>query len=191
MKNRQTALVLAVVFLLAGSLGTFAAEQSITLETPIAVTTCGQSPGALMVRLICKKANLDCFQSNSLSVQDLQENSFKTLIITTGTSMKGMGAAGTDINVEIARIEALLAEAKKQGIVVIGAHIEGMARRVDKYDQMSIEAVVPVSDVILIKEDSDADGFFSDLAAEKDMPIIKVTETLELKEKFQELFNTQ
>ena len=45
----------------------------------------------------------------------------KVLFITTGTSMKGMGAAGTDINDEIARINALIAEAKKQGIYVIGS----------------------------------------------------------------------
>lgn len=193
MKIHRTFMVLAlaVVFLLGGSLSILAAEESVTLQTPIAVTTCGQSPGALMIKLICKKASLDCMQSNSLSVQDLQENSYKTLIITTGTSMKGMGAAGTDINVEIKRIEALIAEAKKQGIVVIGAHIEGMSRRVDKYDQMSIETVIPVSDVILIKEDSDEDGYFSDVATEKNIPIFRVTETLELKDKFQELFKTQ
>lgn len=193
MKIHRTFMVLAlaVVFLLGGSLSILAAEESVTLQTPIAVTTCGQSPGALMIKLICKKASLDCMQSNSLSVQDLQENSYKTLIITTGTSMKGMGAAGTDINVEIKRIEALIAEAKKQGIVVIGAHIEGMSRRVDKYDQMSIETVIPVSDVILIKEDSDEDGYFSNVATEKNIPIFRVTETLELKDKFQELFKTQ
>lgn len=193
MKIHRTFMVLAlaVVFLLGGSLSILAAEESVTLQTPIAVTTCGQSPGALMIKLICKKADLDCMQSNSLSVQDLQENSYKTLIITTGTSMKGMGAAGTDINVEIKRIEALIAEAKKQGIVVIGAHIEGMSRRVDKYDQMSIETVIPVSDMILIKEDSDEDDYFTNVATEKNIPIFRVTETLELKDKFQELFKTQ
>ena len=193
MKLQKIAMVLIFVLLimLNASLFVFSEEPTITLQAPVAVTTCGQSPGALMLKLICKKADVECFQSNYLNVDDLKNNSFKTLIITTGTSMKGMGAAGTDINAEIKRIEDLITEAKKQGIVIIGAHIEGMARRVDKYDEMSIEAVAPVADIILVKEDSDADGYFSKLAQQKEIPIIKVKETLDLQGTFKDIFQAQ
>lgn len=193
MKLQKIAVILILVLLimLSISLLVFSEEEKVTLNSPVAVTTCGQSPGALMLKLICKKANVECFQSNDLSVADLQNNSFKTLIITTGTSMKGMGAAGTDIKAEIKRIDELIAEARKQGIVIIGAHIEGMARRVDKYDEMSIEAVAPAADIILVKEDSDADGYFSKLAEEKNIPIIKVKETLDLQGTFKDIFQVQ
>ena len=49
----------------------------------------------------------------------------KSLIIVTGASLKGMGAAGVSINDELARIKNLIAVAKKQNIMVIGAHVEG------------------------------------------------------------------
>jgi len=85
----------------------FATEQpSIPkVELPLAVTTCGQSPGALMVWVLCKQIKLPCDRADLLKAEDLKSkaeegNPYKTLIITTGTSMKGMGAAGVDIDYE-------------------------------------------------------------------------------------------
>jgi len=166
------------------------------VELPLVVTTCGQSPGALMVWVLCKKIKLPCDRADLLKAEDLKSkaeegNPYKTLIITTGTSMKGMGAAGVDIDYEVARIEAIIEEAKKEGILIIGAHIEGMARRVDATDAASTATVIPESNLLLIREDSNEDGYFTKAAEELDIPIITFKETLDLTDVFKKLFSME
>jgi len=166
------------------------------VELPLIVTTCGQSPGALMVWVLCKQIKLPCDRADLLKVEDLKAkaeegNPYKTLIITTGTSMKGMGAAGVDIYFEVARIKAIIEEAKKEGILIIGAHIEGMARRVDATDAASIATVIPQSNLLLIREDSNEDGYFTKAAEELGIPIITFKETLDLTGVFKKLFGME
>jgi len=166
------------------------------VELPLVVTTCGQSPGALMVWVLCKQIKLPCDRADLLKVEDLKSkaedgNPYKTLIITTGTSLKGMGAAGVDIDYEVARIKAVIEEAKKEGILIIGAHIEGMARRVDETDTASIATVIPESKLLLIREDSNEDGYFTKAAEELDIPIITFKETLDLTDVFKKLFSME
>ena len=187
--------LIAAVLVLSLSMAALAETDlsEIRLERPIAVTTCGQSPGALMAGMVFTRAGLENYHNDLLTAEILQERAaqgegFKTLFITTGTSMKGMGAAGTDINDEIARISSLIAEAKKQGIYVMGAHIEGAARRVDHTDNLSVEAVCQHADMLVVIESSDEDGYFTKLAAERNVPLLKVKETLHLMEPFQKLF---
>ena len=191
-------LSLIIICLLGLSQISFATEQpSIPkVELPLIVTTCGQSPGALMVWVLCKQIKLPCDRDDLLTAEHLKAkadegNPYKTLIITTGTSMKGMGAAGVDIDYETARIEAIIEEAKKEGILIIGAHIEGMARRVDATDAASIATVIPESKLLLIREDSNEDGYFTKAAEEQNIPIITFKETLDLTEVFKKLFNLE
>ena len=191
-------LVLTLSLFLGLSLTSFATEQpSIPkVELPLVVTTCGQSPGALMVWVLSKQIKLPCDRNDLLTAEDLKAkaeegNPYKTLIITTGTSMKGMGAAGVDIDFEVARIEAIIEEAKKEGILIIGAHIEGMARRVDATDAASIATVIPESKLLLIREDSNEDGYFTKAAEEQGIPIITFKETLDLIDIFKQLFNLE
>ena len=191
-------LVLTLSLFLGLSLISYATEQpSIPkVELPLVVTTCGQSPGALMVWVLSKQIKLPCDREDLLTAEDLKAkadegNPYKTLIITTGTSMKGMGAAGVNIDYEVARIEAIIAEAKKEGILIIGAHIEGMARRVDATDAASIATVIPESKLLLIREDSNEDGYFTKAAEEQGIPIITFKETLDLADIFKQLFNLE
>ena len=191
-------LVLTLSLFLGLSLISLAAQQPEIpkVEQPLIVTTCGQSPGALMVWVLCKQIKLPCDRADLLKAEDLKAkaeegNPYKTLIITTGTSMKGMGAAGVDIDFEVARIKAIIEEAKKQGILIIGAHIEGMARRVDATDAASIATVIPQSNLLLIREDSNEDGYFSKTAEELAIPIITFKETLDLTGVFKTLFGME
>jgi hypothetical protein len=191
-------LVLTLSLCLGLSLIGFAAGQPEipTVETPLITTTCGQSPGALMIWVLSKQIKLPCDRADLLKAEDLKAkaeegNPYKTLIITTGTSMKGMGAAGVDIDFEVARIKAIIEEAKQEGIFIIGAHIEGMARRVDETDAASIATVIPESKLLLIRDDSNEDGYFTKAAEEQDIPIITFKETLDLSDIFKQLFNLE
>ncbi|MDD5683767.1 MAG: DUF6305 family protein [Mesotoga sp.] len=163
------------------------------VQPPMVVTTMGQSPGALMFRLVCTRSQIACVQEDLLTAEQLAEmaageNAPKTLVITTGTSLKGMGAAGIDMNFEVKRVEALISKAKELGMTIIGAHIEGMARRVDSTDEKSINTVIPESDLILVIADSDSDGFFTNYSEENGIPLVKVNESLEIGPALKELF---
>ncbi|MBA7592741.1 hypothetical protein ES708_34935 [subsurface metagenome] len=201
-KKRYAIFSLVLVLTLSLFLGlsqiSFATEQPAIPKTelPLVVTTCGQSPGALMVWVLSKQIKLPCDRNDLLTAEDLKAkadegNPYKTLIITTGTSMKGMGAAGVDIDYEVGRIEAIIEEAKKQGILIIGAHIEGMARRVDATDAASIATVIPESKLLLIREDGNEDDYFTIAAEKQGIPIITFKETLNLIDIFKQLFNLE
>lgn len=153
-------------------------KSDITLEGPYIVTTCGQSPGAVMMNMVAVQAGLTSVNDNSLNADGLKADEYKTLIVTTGTSMKGMGAAGTDVDAEIERCVSLINAAKEAGLTIVGAHIEGMARRTDSSDAASIDAVMELADVILVIEDSDSDGFFTKYAEDNNKQLIKVENTL-------------
>jgi hypothetical protein len=131
-----------VLFFLVSTVGgSLSAEQTEApeAELPALVTSCGQSPGATMLKVIFMRMKLEhppkAYEINMLaSADDLKSaknagTPYKSLIIVMGASLKGMGAAGISMDDEISRTEELIAEANNQGIKIIGAHIEGIKRR--------------------------------------------------------------
>ena len=177
-------IVCMLVLLLGFAVSASAAE----LKTPIIATTCGQTPGAMMLKMSAVQAKVTPAEhNNALTAKDLAGKGDKTLVVTAGTSGKGMGAAGTDVDKEIKRCEALIKEAKKLGMTVIGAQVEGMARRTDASDMKSIKAVMPLSDYILIIADSNKDGFFTKYAKELGKEMIIAKDALDLGKKLAEL----
>jgi hypothetical protein len=173
---RLVMIILVLAFLISPAIAAEVPE----LEGPYIVTTCGQSPGAVMISMTAMQVGMKVTYNNTLVAEDLMPDEFKTLIVTTGTSMKGMGAAGTDVEAEIERCLNIIIAAKEAGMVVVGAHIEGMARRTDSSDAASIEAIMKEADIILIIEDSDSDGFFTQYAQENEKPMIVVKNALEI-----------
>lgn len=155
-----------------------AAEFTGKLVAPFAVTSCGQSPGATMLNVVATQAKLTSVCDNAMTADAIPEGT-KTLIITMGTSGKGMGAAGTDVNMELARCTELANAARAAGILVVGAHVEGMARRTDANDQASIDGILALSDAVLVIDDSDSDGFFTDYCAAHSLPMLKVPKALD------------
>lgn len=149
---------------------------------PVMLTSCGQSPGPVRLRIFMQRLSLDFEYKEMATAQDLinAKNAgkpFKSLIIVTGASLKGMGAAGVSVDDELKRTAELIAEARKQGITVIGSHIEGMARRSagaaagDNSDELSIDAVCPNSDMMIIKNEGDEDGRFTTISRNKNIPM--------------------
>ena len=161
-----------------------AAEFDGKLHGPFIMTTCGQSTGSVMFHMVAVQAGLTSTDEHQLLASDLDSVAAgaQTLVITTGTSGKGMGAAGTDVDDEIERCTAVAKAAKEKGMLVVAAHIEGMSRRTDANDQASIDAMLPLADVIVCVEDSNSDNLFSDYASNNDVPIIIVPDSLGLSE---------
>ena len=177
-----------LLLLLLLTTGAAIAAEKPVLEAPIVITTCGQSPGAVMLKMSLMHSKITPVESkNTMTTEDLIGKGYKTLMITTGTSGKGMGAAGTDVNKEIARCKELIKAAKEEGMVVITAHIEGMARRTDSSDQASIEEIIPLGDAILIISGSNPDGYFTKLAQDNDKYLVEAKDALAIGETLKEL----
>ncbi len=195
-----TGAILFTLFLLLISSFISAQEKAVKAELPVLITSCGQSPGPMKLKVFAKRLKLDHVYNLQAAAQDLiaknkEGNPFKSVIIVTGASLKGMGAAGISIEDELARAKGLIEEARKQGIMVIGSHIEGMARRAqgaapgDNSDELSIDTVCPNSDLLIIRKDGDADGRFTTISKSKNIPMIVFEKNMELKDVLTNLFN--
>jgi hypothetical protein len=133
------------------------------------------------------------------TVQDLAKKKssgtpYKTIIILMGASLKGMGAAGISIDDEIKRTSELMDAAKRDKILIIGVHIGGMKRRAqgatvgDNTDELSIDAVAPKSDMLLVLKEGNEDGRFTVISKQKKIPMIEVEKNLDLIPEIEKLF---
>lgn len=181
--------VIALICILTSFSSNNASAQ--TAEQPVLLTSCGQSPGPVRLKIFMDRLDLDFDYNLFATVDDLVANKnegdpYKTVIIVTGASLKGMGAAGVSIDDELKRIEGLIAEAKKQGITIIGSHIEGMERRAkgaapgDNSDELSIDAVCPNSTFMIVKEDGNEDNRFTNISNGYDIPLILFEKNLDI-----------
>lgn len=164
-------------------------------ETPILVTSCGQSPGPIKLTVYMKRLQIAHDLKADATPKDLAAKPYKTLIVVTGSSLKGMGAAGVSIDDEVKRIGALVAEAKKKGIVVVGAHVEGMERRAkaaapgDNSDEISIDTVCPKSNFLIVRKDGDEDGRFTTLSKKHNIPVVFFQKNTEIQDVLKSVFS--
>ncbi|HYA48310.1 MAG TPA: DUF6305 family protein [Burkholderiales bacterium] len=192
------AAVLAAV-LVAGAAAAAGQDQAAKAETPVLITSCGQSPGPTTVKVFMLKLKL-AYDIDSLATPaTLQAKAkagapYRSLIIVMGASLKGMGAAGIAIEDELKRAADLIAEARKEGITVIGAHVEGMKRRAqgaaagDTTDEQSIDAVAPNANLLLVYKEGNSDGRFTAIAKGKGIPLIEFEKMMDLLPALEKLF---
>jgi hypothetical protein len=196
--NRRTRAVLLIAFaaLAAAGLAADALAQPAApkAQAPVLVTSCGQSPGPLKLTVFLKKLGIEYDYKADATDKDLASKKYKTLIIVTGASLKGMGAAGVSMKDELTRTAALIDAAKKGGVLLVGAHIEGMARRSqgaeagDNSDEQSIDAVCPRAQLLVIRKDGDEDGRFTAIAKKQNIPMIAFEKNLEIEGVLKSLF---
>ena len=191
-----------LTFFLFSFLTLVAQEKTHKAEQPVLVTSCGQSPGPMKFKVFMKRLKFDYDYNLQATAQDLiakkkEGKPYKSLIIVTGASLKGMGAAGISIDDELKRTKALIAAAKKQGIMIIGAHVEGMERRAqgaspgDNSDELSIDTVCPESALLIIRKDGDEDGRFTVISKNKKIPLILFEKNMELGDVLKKLFASE
>ena len=198
--NRSATALAAAALVFAFVPAAFAAQaQEAKAELPVLVTSCGQSIGPTTIKVVLQRLKMTYDIDPLATPETLQAKAkagtpYKTLIITMGASLKGMGAAGIEIEDELARAAALIAEARKSGVKIIGAHIEGMKRRSqgaaagDTTDEQSIDAVAPNSDILLVLKEGNSDGRFTVISQSKKIPLVEFEKTMDLIPALEKLF---
>jgi hypothetical protein len=196
---RAAALAVAALILVLAPPHAASQADAAKAELPILVTSCGQSNGPTTVKIVLQRLKL-AFDiepqatAGTLRAKAQAGTPYKSLIITMGASLKGMGAAGIEIEDELARAAALIAEARKTGVKVIGAHVEGLKRRAqgaaagDTTDEQTIDTVAPASDILLVWQEGNSDGRFTAISQAKGIPLIQYEKTLDLIPTLEKLF---
>jgi hypothetical protein len=174
------------------------AAQSPTFETPAFIASVGQSAGAQQARVLAMRAGLE-FTFEARPAPEMLEG-HKTLIVVLGASTKGLGAAGVDVDAEIAWATALFQKARELGMSIVAMHIEGGTRRGPSSDRINT-TFAPMADYLIVKgsapdqawteaeeANGNADGLFTRISEEHGIPITYIDKTLEAVGALQELF---
>ena len=152
---------------------------------PTLITAPGLAPEGELVRVLCQRINLQVTYDPLAEPKDLAK--YKTVMIIIGGSGKGLGAAGIDVQEELRRAEALLAEAKRLKLVIIGIHTGGEDRR-GPTSAKFIELVAPKVNFLIVRADGNKDGLFTKLAKDGNIPLTVIQQTLELTDVLKKLY---
>ena len=134
---------------------------------PVLITSSGQSADVLMLKVLSEKAGLKYSFDKTASPEMV--DSAKSVILVTGGSTKGLGAANIDKEAEYKRVEEIITRARKDKLPVITFHVGGKSRRgtlSDYFNKLAAEN----ADYLVVVAGGDEDGFFSNIAKEKNIP---------------------
>jgi hypothetical protein len=150
---------------------------------PLLITNAGQGPGAKMSRLLVQRtgAVADFDYLAEPQPADLKAKPYKTLMVVLGSTAKGLGASGITIDQEIDRLNAMIAEAKKLKLQIVGVLLEGKTRRGKPggADERCIDAVAPLAQYLVIKKDGNQDGRFDAIARKSGAPITLIDDAID------------
>ena len=165
--------------------GTVKAAETASFEQPVLITSAGQSAEVQLAAVLAKRATLDYALSKLATSQELQGK--KTLVLSLGASLKGLGAAGLDVAQEKGRIEELLAAARKLEIPVICLHLGGETRRGQLSDDF-ISTFLPHAQVAIVVKSGNKDGLFSTLCEQNKISLIEVERAADALQPLAEMF---
>ena len=178
------AIALSLALMTAG-LSSVTAQEKPKASPPVLVTSLGQSLDAFQIQLAVRRAGIPYKYDARAEIDQLDE--VKTLFLGVGASLKGFGEAGITIKDELARAGQLLDAAKSRGILIVVLHMGGEERR-DALSNQLIELTAPRANLLIIRNDSDADGKFAEIAKAGKIPLVVIDNVLNLKGPLQELF---
>ena len=141
------------------------AQPAAFAEKPALVTAIGQSADFEMVKVLLTRGKIPFTAEPLVKAQGLGPAA-KTLVLVAGGSSKGLGAAGISAQAEIDRTKALIAEARKQGMKIIGLHIGGEGRRGELSDKFLVDTV-PACDYVIVVAEGNKDNLFTKLTGGK------------------------
>ncbi len=170
---RSIGLASGLCVLVIASLGS--APGPFTARLPMAITGSGQGPDALTVSRLSTRLKLVHTFDNHLTPDRLV--GIRTLVLVLGASASGRDHAGIDT--ELTRVNALLSMAKDLGIAVIAVHLGGESRRGALSDRF-IDPVVARADYLIVTEEGNRDGLFTQVSKARRVPLVIVEQSDEV-----------
>ncbi len=179
---RLAALLIALL-----ALGVVEARAAgVTFTGPGLITSVGQSSDVAIVKVLLNtQLKLGLEYKPLAQPADLAGK--KTLVVVLGASTKGLGAAGIDMDKEIARTKALIKAAHDAGVKVLAMHTGGEARR-GKTSNDLIEIVVPQADYVIVVAAGNKDKFFNTLGEKAKVPVVEVQKMVQAGEAVKAVF---
>ena len=162
--------------------------QDISYEGPYCLTAIGQSADVAMMDALFKMVGVKDYSFDTLATpNDIAKA--KTVIICSGMSSKGLGAAGISLEDEKIRADQVLAICKSRGINVVFAHLGGSARRGPTSDEFS-DQVMGLASYMLVVEGGGGndDGKFTTFATRNNVPITLTYNIVDCLDTLRQLF---
>lgn len=166
-------------------LATVAAAADFHAKQPLFITAAGQSQDVTMVKILAQKAGLKFTFDKMAKPDQLKDHS--TLVLVTGGSTKGLGAANIDKDQELERVNSLIKTAREAKMSIITLHVGGPSRRgklSDEFNKMTAE----IADCLIIVKTGDEDQMFSKIAEGKKIPIYLIDKIVEAGDVMKEIF---
>ena len=187
MKTEFACLIIFLLFSVAlFSVPVNAKQTEGIFEQPLLITSAGQNAEVQIAAVLAKRAGLDYTLSKQATAADLEN--MKTLVLVLGTSLKGLGAAGLDLDKERERVIGLISAAQKNQVPLLCLHLGGEARRGQQTDDLIAE-VLPSAKMLILVKAGNSDGFFTRLCQPKNIPLIEVEKTAEAQVPLHKAFN--
>lgn len=160
-------------------------ETTAIFEQPMLITSAGQNAEVQIAAVLAKRAGLNYTLSKQATAADLQN--MKTLVLVLGTSLKGLGAAGLDLDKERERVMSLITAAQKNQLPVVCLHLGGESRRGQQTDDLITETL-PLAKMLIVVKSGNGDGFFTKICQSKGIPLIEVEKTADAQLPLQKAF---
>ncbi|MBW2606295.1 MAG: hypothetical protein JRD05_01530 [Deltaproteobacteria bacterium] len=161
---RHIVSVVLVLFLVIFSIG----ENPALAKNTAVITSVGQSPEAFSLNILARRAKLAVDYDNRITAEKVKD--YKTVVMVCGASLKGFGAAGVNLDTEIKRGHAIAKTAKGNGVFLVVAHTGGEGRREDMTNAI-LKVLAPMADYLLVMKSSNKDGYFTNIAKKKNIPL--------------------
>jgi hypothetical protein len=140
-------------------------------EEPVLLTSAGQSVDIKLAGVLLDRLGVTYTLSAEATAADLA--GYRTLLIVPGYSSKGLGAAGISREDEMKRVDEIMAGAQEAGVRILALHLGGKARRGVQSDDFNAR-VIAGSELVIVVEQGDEDGFFSDHCRNEEVPLERV-----------------
>jgi len=177
--------VIKLITILSIVMVTVAFSTEFHTKQPILISAAGQSQDFTMVKILAQKAELK-FSFDKMAKPD-QLKDHATLILVTGASTKGLGAANIDKDQELNRVKNLIKAARESKMNIITMHVGGPSRRgklSDEFNKLAAES----ADCLIIVKNGNEDQMFSKIAEGKKIPIYLIDKIVEAGDILKEIF---
>jgi len=151
----------------------------------VLITSIGQNPGGLMVKVVMDKMNKDFTYKPLIESSELKD--YNTAILSLGCSQKGLCAADCSFKEELKRTKKIVNIMKKKNYPVILVHLGGKLKRDEKSNQL-INVVAPISSHFVVTEESNNDKYFTEMSNEKDIELHIIKNLSKLENVFRDIF---